>query len=72
MASALTGEAAEWLALRAVAIAGRRRHVSRRRRARARRRVYAVSHVERYLECPFKYFAAYVLRLPEERDEESA
>jgi ATP-dependent helicase/nuclease subunit B len=27
--------------------------------------------VERYLECPFKYFAAYVLRLPEERDEES-
>ena len=33
--------------------------------------VYAVSHVERYLECPFKYFAAYVLRLPEERDEES-
>ena len=33
--------------------------------------VYAVSHVERYLECPFKYFAAHVLRLPEERDEES-
>src|SRR6185436_6981636 len=29
--------------------------------------VYAVSHVERYVECPFKYFAAYVLRLPEER-----
>ena len=23
---------------------------------------YAVSHVERYLECPFKYFAAHVLR----------
>ena len=23
--------------------------------------VYAVSHVERYLECPFKYFAAHVL-----------
>ncbi len=33
--------------------------------------VYAVSSIERYLECPFKYFAAYVLRLPEERDEES-
>ncbi|OFW05699.1 MAG: hypothetical protein A3H96_11630 [Acidobacteria bacterium RIFCSPLOWO2_02_FULL_67_36] len=33
--------------------------------------VYAVSHVERYLECPFKYFASYVLRLPEERDDES-
>ena len=32
---------------------------------------YAVSHVERYLECPFKYFASYVLRLDEERDEEA-
>ena len=31
---------------------------------------YAVSHVERYLECPFKYYAAHVLGLPEERDEE--
>jgi PD-(D/E)XK nuclease superfamily len=33
--------------------------------------VYAISHVERYLECPFKYFAARVLRLGEERDDES-
>lgn len=33
--------------------------------------VYAVSRIERYLECPFKYFAASVLRLNEERDEES-
>ena len=33
--------------------------------------VYAVSRLERYLECPFKYFAAHVLRLPEERDEEA-
>ena len=33
--------------------------------------VYAVSRVERYLECPFKYLAAHVLKLPEERDEES-
>jgi len=32
---------------------------------------YAVSHVERYLSCPFRYYAAYVLRLPEEREEES-
>jgi RecB family exonuclease len=32
---------------------------------------YAVSHLERYLECPFKYFAAHVLRLDEERDDES-
>jgi RecB family exonuclease len=33
--------------------------------------VYAVSKLERYLECPFKYFAGHVLRLPEERDEEA-
>jgi ATP-dependent helicase/DNAse subunit B len=33
--------------------------------------VYAVSRVERYLECPFKYFAAHVLQLEEERDDES-
>ena len=32
---------------------------------------YGVSHVERYLDCPFKYFAARVLRLDEERDDES-
>jgi RecB family exonuclease len=32
---------------------------------------YAVSRLERYIECPFKYFAAYVLRLDEERDEQS-
>jgi RecB family exonuclease len=30
---------------------------------------YRVSKVERYAECPFKYFAESVLRLPEERDE---
>jgi len=34
-------------------------------------KAYAVSHVERYLDCPFKYFAANVLKLPEERDEEA-
>jgi ATP-dependent helicase/nuclease subunit B len=34
-------------------------------------RRYAVSHVERYLECPFKYFAARVLQLDEEREDES-
>jgi CRISPR/Cas system-associated exonuclease Cas4 (RecB family) len=31
---------------------------------------YAVSAVERYLSCPFKYFAASVLRLGEEPDDE--
>jgi RecB family exonuclease len=34
-------------------------------------KTYAVSVVERYLECPFKYYAAHVLQLPEERDEET-
>ena len=29
-----------------------------------------VSAVERYLDCPFRYFAAHVLRLGEERDDE--
>jgi len=33
--------------------------------------VYAVSRLERYLECPFKFFAAHVLNLPEERDEQA-
>jgi RecB family exonuclease len=32
---------------------------------------YAVSRMERYLECPFKYFAATILKLPEERDEQA-
>lgn len=32
---------------------------------------YAVSRVERYLECPFKYFAGRVLQLEEEREDES-
>jgi RecB family exonuclease len=32
---------------------------------------YAISYLERYLECPFKYFAGRVLKLPEERDEEA-
>src|SRR4029450_11190979 len=32
---------------------------------------YAVSHVERYLDCPFKYFSSYVLGLDEERNEEA-
>ena len=66
----LGGEAAEWLALRTSrsspdadifhGFAGTREPA-----------VYAVSHVERYLDCPFKYFAARVLRIDEERDDES-
>lgn len=30
---------------------------------------YPVSRVDRYVTCPFKYFAEHVLRLPEERDD---
>jgi RecB family exonuclease len=32
-------------------------------------RSYSVSAVERYVDCPFKYFAAHVIRLDEERAE---
>ena len=65
----LSGEPAEWLALR-VARAHEpddRYHGAAGPRAPAR---YAVSAVERYLSCPFKYFASTVLRLGEEPDDE--
>lgn len=65
----LDGAAAEWLALRRTRTFDepRFRGLTGPRGAS----VYAVSRLERYLECPFKYFAANVLRLPEERDEEA-
>ncbi|CAN5804837.1 hypothetical protein BH24ACI5_BH24ACI5_06840 [soil metagenome] len=34
-------------------------------------RTYGISYLERYLDCPFKYLAGQVLKLPEERDEEA-
>jgi RecB family exonuclease len=37
--------------------------------AARRSEVYRVSRVDRYVVCPFKYFAEHVLGLPEERDE---
>jgi RecB family exonuclease len=67
--SVVTGEAAEWLALRAS-----RTFDEPRFRGQIGPRAastYAVSKLERYLECPFKYFAAHVLKLPEERDEQA-
>ena len=69
-AAAAAGEGAEWLAVRQARTPGT---ASRYRGAAGPRapEAYAVSRVERYLECPFKYFAAHVLRLDEERDEES-
>jgi ATP-dependent helicase/nuclease subunit B len=61
--------AAAWLALRAS-----RSFDDPRFRGAAGERApiaYAVSRLERYLECPFKYFAAHVLKLEEERSEEA-
>ncbi len=67
--AALDDAASQWLALRRTrSFDAPRFHGVTGRRAPA---VYAVSRLERYLECPFKYFAAHVLRLPEERDEEA-
>ncbi|HEX4565658.1 MAG TPA: PD-(D/E)XK nuclease family protein, partial [Vicinamibacterales bacterium] len=63
------GSAAEWFELRAA-----RRFDDPRFRGAAGERApiaYAVSKLERYLECPFKYFAAHVLKLEEERTEEA-
>jgi RecB family exonuclease len=63
------GEVARWLALRSS-----RRFDDPRFRGRIAPRAastYAVSKLERYLECPFKYYAAHILELPEERDEQA-
>lgn len=66
---AVLGDAAGWLALRTsrTCDAPRFRGTTGPRAAT----VYAVSRLERYLECPFKYFAAHILKLPEERDEQA-
>ena len=69
IASVLDGERAAWLELRSS-----RLFDDPRFRGTAGPRapsVYAVSRMERYLECPFKYFAAHILKLPEERDEQA-
>lgn len=62
--------ASEWLSLRTSRTAGEdaRYHGTVGTRDGA---MYAVSRVERYLECPFKYFAGQVLQLEEEREDES-
>lgn len=64
------GEAREWLALR---LALQDREAPRFRGAAGTQpeSTYAVSHLEQYLACPFKYFAAYVLELDEEREDET-
>jgi len=70
-AAPLSAEAATWLALRRA----RRPPSSPEFRGEAgiyERPVHAVSALETYLECPFKYFARHVLRLEEERDEDES
>lgn len=68
-AGVLSGDRAEWLQLRTSRTF---EHPMYRgmtgERAPA---VYAVSRLERYLECPFKYFAVSILKLPEEREEQA-
>jgi hypothetical protein len=69
-ASAVSGPARDWLLLRvsrSPGSGGMYHGVAGPRDASA----YSVSSIERYLDCPFKYFAAYVLKLPEEKAEES-
>lgn len=70
VASALEGVALEWLTLRMSRSPGADMAYHGAAGARAAT-AYSVSSLERYLECPFKYFAAHVLRLPEERADES-
>jgi hypothetical protein len=67
---AISGVAAEWLTVRLA----RSPHADLRYHGTIGSRqpeVYAVSKVERYLDCPFKYFAGHVLQLDEEREDES-
>ncbi len=66
---AVSGSAAAWLALR------RRRSAPEAAVCRGATpprgpEVYRVSAVEQYLQCPFRYFAAHVLRLEAEQDDE--
>lgn len=65
----LGGAPSEWLALRLA----RGQTIDERRRGSVgprRPQTYGVSSVERYLSCPFKYFASSVLRLGEEPADE--
>jgi RecB family exonuclease len=67
-AGAAGGEAREWLQMRMA-----QPPIEQRRPGwsdPAIPKTYAVSRVETYLKCPFRYFAGHVLRLPEEREEQ--
>lgn len=67
VATAVPGEAAEWLSVRMARETPRPAgHVGA-----VEPRTYSVSAVERYVACPFKYFAADVLNLDEEDADEA-
>lgn len=68
--AAADGQAASWLDLRLsrTPSGAARYHGATGARPAT---TYAVSRVERYLACPFKYFAGHVLALEEEREDES-
>jgi RecB family exonuclease len=66
---AVSGETALWLALRAQRPPASSSEFHGTTDPQPER-VYRPSAVERYLQCPFKYFADRVLRLEEEREDE--
>jgi RecB family exonuclease len=70
-ARALDGDARAWASLR---LAERGQSDARFRGTTDghRARVYSLTSLERYLECPFKFFAADVLRAEEPPDDQSA
>jgi RecB family exonuclease len=70
VASGLPPDAAAWLALRRVRPA-LTEPSHRGEIGPVPAREYRVSTIDKYVQCPFKYFAAYVLQLGEEADEES-
>ena len=69
LADALDGETAQWAALRSTRLAAslpRFHGAAGSQRPRGR----SVSALELYAQCPFKFYARYVLRLAEERDDD--
>jgi ATP-dependent helicase/nuclease subunit B len=67
--SVISGEARAWLEMRLANPATEHRRPGWADPAPVA--TYAVSRLEQYLTCPFRYFAAHVLRLPEERQEQA-
>jgi ATP-dependent helicase/nuclease subunit B len=69
--AAVEGDAAAWLALRVgrTEFSGDRFHGTA---APHRPEAYTVSSLERYLECPFRYFAERVLKLEEDPEDEAS